>query len=295
MERVGFTVNSMSRTREFLLTSSEFKKIASIAYEETGILLPEAKEPLVYARLVKRLRFLGLSSFAEYIDLLSEQSGKHERTLLISALTTNTTRFNRENHHFEYLAEAVLPPLIAAARRGARVRLWSAACSSGEEAYEIAFSILRLCPEAVGLDIKILATDIDEEILALARRGVYSVRSISVLPEYTKNAFFADVKNNADLLSISTEVRALISFRQMNLILPWPVRGPFDVVFCRNVAIYFDAKTQDRIWKNFTDAIGIGGLLCIGHSERLSNAVRDNFDVVGMTMFRRRSAQACTS
>ncbi len=295
MERDASTVSNASRSREFLLTPLEFRKIASIAYEETGILLPEAKETLVYARLIKRLRFLGLSSFAEYIGLLSDKLGKAEHTFLISALTTNTTRFNRESHHFEYLAEVVLPPLVAAARRGARVRLWSAACSSGEESYEIAFSLLRLCPEAVELDVKILATDIDEEILALARRGVYSAQSISALPEHTKNAFFTDIKNSADSLSISSEVRALVSFRQMNLTLPWPVKGPFDVIFCRNVAIYFDMETQSKIWQKFSDAIVGGGFLCIGHSERLSSAVRDNFDVVGMTMFRRRSAQACES
>lgn len=290
-DSAAINLANFGNSREYLLTPQEFSRIASIAYDETGILLPEAKEPLVYARLVKRVRFLGLPSFAAYIELLLSHSANDERKLLVSALTTNTTRFNRESHHFEYLEEVILPPLLALARRGDRIRLWSAACSSGEEPYEMAFSILRLCPEAADLDVKILATDIDEEILGLARQGIYSKQSVSTLPAHTLSAFFTSTKSSAEALTVCNEARSLVNFRRMNLIRPWPVKGPFDVVFCRNVAIYFDAATQDSIWQKFRDTIGGGGFLCIGHSERLSSTVRDDFDVVGMTMFRRRSAQ----
>ncbi|TMV51130.1 chemotaxis protein, partial [Thioclava sp. BHET1] len=147
--------------------------IAEIAHREAGITLPEVKEPLVYSRLIKRLRALSLRNFAEYCTLIASAEGTEERVQMISALTTNVTHFFREGHHFRHLEEEVLPALIDRAQRGGRVRLWSAGCATGEEAYSIAFSLLRLCPEAARYDIRILATDIDPQVLETAEIGLY--------------------------------------------------------------------------------------------------------------------------
>lgn len=278
--------------RDFPFTRADFTKIAQLVYAEAGITLPEVKEPLVYARLSRRLRDLRLDSFAQYTAALSRPGADEERRRLVSALTTNTTRFLREPHHFDLLTTQVLPPLIAHARRGGRVRLWSAACSSGEEAYSIAFSVLALCPEARSLDIRILATDIDEEILAQAREGSYTEHSLANLPHGLADRHFDPARKPGENRCVTADVRALLNFRQMNLIRPWPVKGPFDAVLCRNVVIYFDAATQDQIWHRFEATIPPGGYLFIGHSERLSASVKDRFDVVGMTAYRMRSKDA---
>lgn len=276
--------------RDYPFTGADFRKIAMLAQAESGITVGSGKEPFIYSRLVKRLRQLDLQSFAEYVDLLSDTAQTEERSLLVSALTTNTTRFFRENHHFETLSHSVLPPLITAARKGARVRLWSAACSSGEEACCIAFAVLKLCPDAAGLDIKILATDIDLRILGVARRGTYPGLAVAALPDDITRRFFDPPEAAGAARSVTGAVRALIEYRQMNLVRPWPVRGPFDAVFCRNVAIYFDADTQNGIWRGFHAVIGRGGYLFIGHSERLSAAVKPGFAPVGMTTYRRSKA-----
>lgn len=275
--------------RDFPFTRADFQKIAQVVYAEAGITLPDVKEPLVYSRLAKRVRDLRLNSFAEYTAVLSTPHAEEERRHLVSALTTNTTRFLREPHHFELLSTQILPGLVSHARRGGRVRLWSAACSSGEEPYSMAFAVLDQCPEAAGLDFKILATDIDEEILLQARDGTYTEHALANLPAgLTERYFEAAAKPGANR-RVTQSVRALIQFRQMNLIRPWPVKGPFDAVFCRNVVIYFDAETQDQIWRRFEATIAPGGHLFIGHSERLSASVKDNFDVIGMTAYRMRA------
>lgn len=270
--------------RDVPLTPDDFHRIAKLAHAEAGITMPDAKEPLVYARLVKRLRQLSLRSFGEYLALLSDPGADEERAMFVSTMTTNTTRFFREEHHFELLAEEVLPPLIAAAKRGARVRLWSAGCSSGEEPYSIAITLLRLCPGAASLDLKILATDIDQMILETARRGLFSEAALADLPDDLREQHFCPADDGGNR-EIGPESRALVTFKPMNLIKPWPVSGPFNVIFCRNVAIYFDATTQDRIWRGFTGTLAPGGYLFIGHSERLSASVRHQFETVGMTSY----------
>ncbi|AXQ93747.1 protein-glutamate O-methyltransferase [Cereibacter azotoformans] len=277
--------------RDLHLSPEDFRRLADLAYAEAGIAVPWAKEPLVYARLVRRLRELSLPSFGAYVDLLTCTEAAEERALFVSAMTTNTTRFFREQHHFDLLADRVLAPLIAAARRGARVRLWSAGCSSGEEPFSIAITVLSICPEAPTLDLKILATDIDHEVLTTARTGNFSAASLACLPESTLKAHFGQPDPEGGR-QVASDLRALVSFKIMNLVRPWPMTGPFDVIFCRNVAIYFDSDTQDRIWKSFAATLRPGGHLFIGHSERLSRSVRHEFETIGMTSFRLRAPQS---
>lgn len=270
--------------REFDLSGETFRQIADLACSEAGIVLTDAKEPLVYARLAKRLRLLSLGSFAEYLGLLAESHS--ERAEFISTLTTNTTQFFREAHHFDTLADTVLPPLIETARRGGRVRLWSAGCSSGEEPFSLAMTLLLLCRDVAALDVKILATDVDRQILDRAEAGRYPAQSLATLPAGVQAWFgAADPEGRR---AIDPTVRGLVTFRQMNLVRPWPVNGPFDAILCRNVVIYFAPETQDRIWHGFVSTLKPGGHLFIGHSERLSPSVKNEFETIGMTTFRLR-------
>ncbi len=202
-------------------------------------------------------------------------------------MTTNVTRFFREPHHFEHLRTAVLPPLLSAARTGARVRLWSAACSTGQEPYSIAAIVAELMPDAPSYDVKVLATDIDPVVLEQGRTGRFD--SIDGVPAGLQRWFERDGK----VWSASATLRSLVTFRPLNLTAPsWPMRGPFDAVFCRNVAIYFDQDVQSRLWASFAAIIGPGGMLYIGHSERLTGPAASAFETAGITAYRRRGAVA---
>ena len=268
------------------LTASDFQRLAQLVRREAGLDLPEMKEMLVYSRLVGRVRELGFSDFGQYADLLSRPGTEPECQRLINALTTNTTQFFREKHHFAYLAQEALPPLIAQARKGARLRIWSAGCSSGEEAYSLAFTLLEACPNAAQLDIKILATDIDADVLSQAILGKYPESALHKLPQTVMTRHFTPVDDHA--WQVNAEARALIHFRSLNLIKPLPMRGPFDIVFCRNVAIYFDAATQDLLWKQLNGITAPGGYLFLGHSERLSSPTKEEFGLQGVTIYRKR-------
>ncbi len=277
---------------EFPFTNSDFRYIAEIAYQESGLSLPDAKSQLVYTRLVKRLRENGLSSFREYCDLVRSPSGSTERQVMVAALTTNVTRFRREAHHASHFRKNVLPGLMKRAEKGERIRLWSAACATGQEAYEIAFEILDLSANASDLDVKVLATDIDPISLKFAQAGIYNHAAIKGLPvEFTENNF-REIEGRNGYLEVSSAARKLVTFRVLNLIRPWPMRGPFDVVFCRNVAIYFDQKTQHGLWSRLAEVISPDGVLYIGHSERLSGRSEKAFAADGVTTFRRTLANS---
>jgi len=205
---------------------------------------------------------------------------------MLSALTTNVTHFFRELHHFKLLREQVLPPLIMAAREKRRVRLWSAGCSAGQEPYSLAFTLLELCPEAGNLDIRILASDVDPQILQIGEAGVYPEEDTKALPVSARQLI--DVLPGG-VFSIGTKARALVRFGALNLIEDWPVRGPFDIIFCRNVAIYFDRETQSRLWHRFAGLLPDGGHLFIGHSERVAGPAERLLQSIGMTAYRKRS------
>jgi chemotaxis protein methyltransferase CheR len=276
----------MLESAEFLLTRRDFDKISKIVHAETGIVLPANKVNLVYSRLAKRLRILEIKTFREYCDLIAEHAGKEERLAMIAALTTNVTRFFREPHHFEHLRDKMMPLLIEALRNGERVRLWSAACSSGQEAYSMALTILSVLPDATHYDIKILATDIDPNMIAQGEAGLYDASLMSGVPPAFKQRWFKPREPGSNIYEVSRDVRALVTFRQLNLLESWPMKGRFDAIFCRNVVIYFDSETQERLWTRMSSLLHPQGTLYIGHSERVNGAAERLFVSSGITTYR---------
>lgn len=271
---------------EFAFDSSDFDFIATTLYENAGINLHASKANLVYSRLAKRLRHLGLESFRDYCDLVGSVDGSDERAQMIAALTTNVTRFFREPHHFEHLKANLVTPLTKDSKtRERRLRIWSAGCSSGQEPYSIALSILSLIPDARSFDMRILATDINPIVLETARSAVYTADELTSVPADLKRSWMEPVGNGA--MRLDEGPRGLISFRPLNLIGPWPMRGPFDAVFCRNVVIYFDEKTQMKLLNRISSLLRPGGFLYLGHSERLIGPAEALFRPDGTTTYRK--------
>lgn len=279
---------------EFPFTRDDFRQIADIAHADAGIDLSEAKASLVYSRLTKRLRALRLESFQSYCALLGKDGGESERQQMVAALTTNVTRFFREPHHFEHLKAHVVPPLVAAARAGGAVRIWSAACSSGEEPYSIALSVLSILPEAASLDVRVLATDIDPDVLQKGAAGVYGEAAMEPVPAEMRKRWFTpqvdEVRGKA--WRAGEELRRLVAFRRLNLIGQWPMRGPFHAIFCRNALIYFKEETQVEIWRRFAPLLTPAGRLYIGHSERLFGASASLFTNEAITTYRLRNGSS---
>lgn len=267
---------------EFLFTEDDFKKIAQILHSHAGIALAEGKAALVYSRLAKRLRSLGLRSFREYCALIEGGQGIDERQAMMAALTTNVTRYFREPHHFDHLRDVVMPELAARARKGGRVRLWSAACSNGQEPYSMAITVLSVLPEAASLDVKILASDIDPNMVAEGKAGVYREDAVAPVPPDLRRKWF---RKHPSGWEVADELRELVAFRELNLIGDWPMRGKFDAIFCRNVVIYFDEPTQERIWSRFAPLMEPGGTLYIGHSERVTGPAARLFETTGLTTY----------
>ena len=281
------TASRKPDTSRATLTDADFAIIADLAMQDFGLHLTMAKRELVYSRLLKRLNHLGLDQFDQYCRYVQSPQGADERQAMLSALTTNVTHFFREGHHFQLLRDKVLPPLIEAARKGGKIRIWSAACSAGQEAYCLAFTVLDQCPEAARLNIRILATDVDNQILQRAEAGVYPTDELKAIPEPARRHIdMTDAKS----FSIGAKARELVTFGNLNLIEAWPIKGPFDVIFCRNVAIYFDKPTQSRLWARFADLLTPGGHLCIGHSERVAGPAEHLLRPVGVTAYRRLTA-----
>lgn len=269
------------------LSQTDFDRIAKIAKSGWGLNLEKAKMPLIQSRLGKRLKALQLGSFAEYCDIL-EKGNSVEVGHFVNALTTNVTHFYRELHHFEMLEQKILPGLISRARSGEKIRIWSAGCSSGQEPYSLAGSILSCAKDAERLDFKILATDVDTQILQRAETGEYSAGDCNFPSENLRARVFD--RTDATTLSVRPALRQLITFRQLNLVGHWPITGKFDVIMCRNVAIYFDRSTQERLWSRFSDAMKPGGQLFIGHSERIVTPEKSKFTTNGVTSYRRHDA-----
>ncbi len=279
----------LTESGEFLMTQRDFGVIAAMLIAEAGISLAENKANLVYSRLAKRLRLLGLNNFAEYCALIASPAGEAERQQMVAALTTNVTRFFREPHHFEHLKTHILPLLIAKAKQGQAVRLWSAAASSGQEPYSMALTLLSLMPDAGKYDIRILATDIDPNVLAVGAAGNYETLLVDAVPEPLRNRWFAAPKNGHQL--IAEEARALVKFRKLNLIGNWPMRGKFDAIFCRNVVIYFANDTQEMIWARILPMLTPEAALYIGHSERVTGTAEAGLRSDGITIYRPRATR----
>ena len=267
---------------EFLFTDDDFRKIAQILHSHAGIALAEGKAALVYSRLAKRLRSLGLRSFREYCALIEDKQGVDERQAMMAALTTNVTRYFREPHHFDHLREVVMPKLVERARAGGRIRLWSAACSNGQEPYSMAITVLTALPEAASLDVKILATDIDPNMVAEGKAGIYREDAVAPVPLDLRRKWF---KKAGAGWEVADDLRALVAFRELNLIGDWPMKGKFDAIFCRNVVIYFDEPTQERIWSRFAPMLEPAGTLYIGHSERVTGPATALFETTGLTTY----------
>lgn len=266
-------------------TAQDFDFIRRLVLERTGIALSESKHELVYGRLAKRLRSLGLTRFSEYCEYVA--SHDEELPEVVNAITTNLTSFFRETHHFDYLRSDVIPALLHANAASRRIRIWSAGCSSGEEPYSIAMVVRELIPENQGWDVRILATDIDTNVLDRARTGIYMADRVTGIPEqYRRRYVSKGTGDEADRIRMRDEIRNLISFRRLNLIEEWPMHGPFDVIFCRNVVIYFDKTTQRRLFERYADILRPGGHLFIGHSETLYK-VSERFELIGRTIYRR--------
>lgn len=274
---------------EFLFTAEDFKTIAQILHSHAGIALAEGKAALVYSRLAKRLRALGLRSFRDYCALIQDAKEVDERQAMMAALTTNVTRFFREPHHFDHLRDQVMLKLAEHAKRGGRVRLWSAASSNGQEPYSMAITVLAALPEAADLDVKILATDIDPNMIAEGRAGIYREDAVAPVPLDLRRRWFK--KAGEGRWEVADELRELVAFRELNLIGDWPMKGRFDVIFCRNVVIYFDEPTQERIWSRFAPLLNPGGTLYIGHSERVTGPATQLFETTGLTTYALRSGR----
>ncbi len=266
-----------ARDREFVFTDGDFDRIRGLIHAHAGIALNPGKRDMVYSRLARRLRALGIGAFGAYLEQLQPESEEWQH--FVNALTTNLTSFFREAHHFPVLAERV-----TAARRRGPVSLWSSACSSGEEAYSMAMTAI----DALGSftpPVRILATDLDTQVLERAARGVYPLERVAALSEVDVRRFFQRGKGaQAGFVRVRPEVRDLVTFRPLNLLGPrWPIRGPFDAIFCRNVLIYFDKPTQYRLLSRFHPLLHPEGLLFLGHSENVAHAA-DLFRLRGKTV-----------
>jgi chemotaxis protein methyltransferase CheR len=283
MKRSG---GSLVESGEFPMTARDFDRIAAFIHAEAGISLTVNKANLVYSRLAKRLRILGLDSFERYCELVAQPDMAEERDAMIAALTTNVTQFFREAYHFDHLKTTILPPLISLAKQGGRVRLWSAACSSGQEPYSMALTILSLLPDAASYDIKILATDIDPNMLAKGQAGIYDASLVAPIPVALRQRWFTATSDGSGALQAGPDLRKLVSFRKLNLIADWPIRGTFHAIFCRNVVIYFDNDTQSTLWTRMVRLLEPGGALYIGHSERVAGPAEHLLTSDGITTYR---------
>jgi len=278
-------MSSQPAEHEFEFTDSEFKRLREIVHLRTGIALSEAKRELVYGRLARRLRKLNLNSFADYCQLV-EGAESTELQELTNAITTNLTSFFREGYHFEQLAKEALPYAESKRAGTRRLRLWSAGCSTGEEPYSLAIVLREALAHLPAWDVKLLATDIDSKVVATAAEGVYAAERFKGVPSERVRNWFRQPAGRPGFSEASEELKQLITFKQLNLLDPWPMKGPFDVIFCRNVVIYFDKDTQRRLFDRMADLQEPGGWLFIGHSENLLNVTR-RYKLVGRTVYRR--------
>ncbi|PLW84438.1 chemotaxis protein CheR [Kineobactrum sediminis] len=265
------------------MTDKNFLFVKRFIAEQAGIELSEAKRNLVYGRLVRRVRALGLSSFDDYC-LRLDSGDSQELEHCVNALTTNLTSFFREVHHFDFLKNELLPRLINE-KKDRRLRVWSAGCSTGEEPYSLAMVLAETMP--ADWDIRILGTDLDSQVVATGHAGQYTQERITGITEARRKRWFLRGKGASEgQVKVREELRDLTSFKRLNLLDPWPMKGSFDLVFCRNVVIYFSKDTQRTLFERFAEQLNSDGHLFIGHSETLYN-VSDRFKLLGNTIYRK--------
>lgn len=271
--------------QEFSLGDEEFRFLASLIYDRTGIVVGDNKRNLVYSRLARRIRALKLKSFQDYCELLESPEGESEMPEALNAVTTNLTKFFRENHHFDHLRQEVVPKLFSAGRHSSRIRFWSAGCSSGQEPFSIAMTVNDAVPNLKSYDFKILATDLDSNMIAKCRSGAYVAREIENIPPATQKKYLSAGAQDGTVV-FDPAIQKLITFNQLNLLKTWPMKGPFDIIFFRNVVIYFDLETQRDILDRMWSLLSNDGYLYVGHSENLSR-VTDRFALIGRTIYRK--------
>ncbi len=274
----------MEQEKEFKFTQDDFNFLRGIVKTETGIISDEGKYTMYYSRLSRRLRKLKLADFAAYREFLAANLTS-ESIELVNAVTTNLTAFFREEHHFDFLKS----DFIAEKRNNNDkiLRIWSAACSTGEEPYSIAMALIEGIPDIETWDIKIYATDIDSNVLQTAKKGVYKLQTIDNLaPERIKKHMKKGAGSNSGLLKINENIRSLIRFKQLNLLKKWPLTEKLDVIFCRNVVIYFDNETKVDLVSRFYDQLKPQGYLLMGHSESL-HSISDKFKLLGKTVYQK--------
>ncbi len=276
-----------------IYSEADFRRIADLIHTETGIVLSERKRMLAYSRLAPLVRRSGLTSFGAFLDTLANEPATF--TEVVAALTTNHTYFHREPHHFEHFESVVRPGMVARALSGAPVRIWSAGCSTGEEIWTL-LTVLLGPDRNAGLKIArskfvALASDISVNALAGARAATYPLGALDALPEALRRTWCTPVTQAGEpLLEIDPAMQAMVRFRVLNLMGEWPMRNPFDVIFCRNVMIYFDGPTKERLVERFARQLVPGGYLYIGHSERVSGPATALLEPVGPTIYRRSDA-----
>jgi chemotaxis protein methyltransferase CheR len=272
--------------REFALSATDFQTLTRLAYEYAGIALAESKQNLIYSRLSRRLRALRLGSFSEYCDYLTANASEVEN--FINSISTNHTKFFREAHHFEHFRAHVAAPFAQSAARksGQRLRVWSAGCSSGEEPYTIAVVLHSAIRDFASHDVRILATDIDTDILTKAAHGEFAANAMDEIPSEYHSCFQVANEGAAAKVVVGEDVQSLITFRRLNLMEDWPFHGLFDAIFCRNVMIYFDTQTKTNLVDRFKKQLKPGGWLYIGHSESLIGS-HPGLELVGRTTYRK--------
>jgi chemotaxis protein methyltransferase CheR len=269
------------------LTDGEFRRISEVVYQHCGINLHDGKVALVRARLAKRMRHGGFASVSDYMDFVETDSSGEEFTQLIDAISTNLTSFFRERRHFDYLGAELLPRLMNRRRQDGkfRIRGWSAACSTGEEPYSLAITLHESAPAHEPWDIKLLATDISTRVLKIAREGTYDKQRLAPLSAAQKSRYFEPAaRMSRGAQTVGSALRDIVRFRHLNLMERWPFDGSFDFIFCRNVMIYFDKPTQQRLVQRFWEILDSGGTLFTGHSESLTG-ISHKFQYVEPTIY----------
>jgi chemotaxis protein methyltransferase CheR len=276
---------SVADLRISQLTDAQFEQISALVKKRCGINLHEGKKELVKARLSKRLRALGLRSFQDYLEFVDSDPGGGELTTMLDSLSTNLTHFFREGKHFDHLRQVVIPRALKRNADARRLRIWSAGCSSGEEPYSLAVTMLEQGQALRGWDVKILATDLSTRVLAQAAEGVYDEARFRDTPRPILSKYFHCVQTSPlRKYSVNPEVRRLVTFGHLNLMERWPMKGPFDCIFCRNVMIYFEKPTQAELVRRYFDILAPGGTLFIGHSESLTG-VKHGYRYVEPTVY----------
>ena len=268
--------------KEFLFTDRDFKEIAALVYNACGIVLGEHKREMVYSRIARRIRERKLTDFSTYLAYLNSHKDQ-EFDAFINALTTNLTSFFRESHHFDYLKKQLVPALLVQNKNSRRVRIWSAGCSTGEEPYSLAMALHELFPS--NWDVKILATDLDSNVLKKAHTGVYSAANVNGLDDALLKRWFLKSKDD-ESYKVKPKLQQLISFKRLNLLQDWPMKGPFDLILCRNVVIYFDKDTKDLLFKRYAKILAPHGHLFLGHSETMGKE-HIEFKNLGKTMYQK--------